>query len=115
MSVEVAFIERYLYCDDLQDLKKNAIEINPMSDGVYIGLERVLVDTSSALLILDAKNTTQNGKSFGQAGLTYRLGINDKKLFSSRIQTAWQEGQNNIAVKAAYDNPFFGLAVTASR
>ncbi|MBN1521513.1 MAG: hypothetical protein JW928_03185, partial [Candidatus Aureabacteria bacterium] len=98
--------------DDLKDFKKNALEINPMSDGIYIGLERVLLTTPSSLLILDAKNTTQSGKSFGQAGLTYRLGMTDKKLFSSRLQTAWQEGQKNIALKAGYDNPLFGFSVT---
>ena len=100
LPLQIPFFKTFLYSDELQNLKKNAIEINPMSDGVYIGLERVLVDSSSTILVLDAKNTTQSGKSFGQAGLTYRLGISDKKLFSSRVQTAWQEGQNNITIKA---------------
>lgn len=94
------------------EIKRNALELDQTSDGFYIGLERVLFLTPESILILDAKNTNDDGENSGLAGLTFRFGATEKKVFSSRIETAWQKGQKNISLKLGYDNPLLGLAMT---
>ena len=95
-----------------EEIKRNALELDQTSNGFYIGLERVLLLTPDSILILDGKNTHEDGENSGIAGLTFRFGASDKKVISSRIETAWQKGQKNISLKLGYDNPVMGLAMT---
>lgn len=94
-------------------LYKNALEINPTSDGYYIGYERLFPIGNNAIIFFDAKNTAESGEDFGRSGLSCRYSFRDTSLFSARVETAWIDGQHNIGTRLGYDNRFFGLAVTS--
>ena len=98
--------------EDPDDIYKNVLDINPTSDGFYIGYERVLLFSEGAILVFDVKNTTESGDDFGRSGFTFRYGFTPDSIFSSRIETAWIDGHNNIAFKVGYDSPFMGISLT---
>ena len=97
---------------DSDNVYKNILDLNPTSEGFYAGYERVLFFSKGAILVFDVKNTAENGDDFGRSGFTFRYGITPKAVFSSRLETAWIDGHNNIAFKIGYDSPFVGLSVT---
>lgn len=91
---------------------KNAIEINPTSEGYYLGYERLFPVGNNAIIFFDAKNTAENGDDFGRSGLSWRYSFMDKALFSARLESAWIDGQHNIGTRLGFDNRLFGLALT---
>ncbi len=93
-------------------LYKNAIEINPTSEGYYLGYERLFPVGNNAIIFFDAKNTAKNGDDFGRSGLSLRYSFMDKALFSARLESAWIEGQHNIGARFGFDNRLFGLSLT---
>lgn len=112
LRVDLSYAEALEEDEDLGGIDKNAVEFIYTSEGFFVGAERVLKMTDKYLFLLDAKNKAQTGDVFGRAGLTYRLGIDDDQVFSSRIEGAWHAGQYNISLKAAYDRKLFGITVT---
>ncbi|MBN2143943.1 MAG: hypothetical protein JW774_04890 [Candidatus Aureabacteria bacterium] len=91
---------------------KNSFEINPTSESCYLGYERLMTLGDHAILIFDIKNTCKQGDDFGLSGFTWRLSMNDKSLFSARVQTSWMDGLHNIGLRLGYDNRFFGCVLT---
>lgn len=91
---------------------KNSFELNPTSEGFYVGYERFMPFSDKALLIFDIKNTAENGDDFGKAGFTYRFGLNPDNLLTGRLEAGWIDGHKNFSVRFAYDNQFFGCTLT---
>jgi hypothetical protein len=97
------------------DIYRNVLDLNPTSDGFYVGYERVLHYSPTALFSFDVRNTIKDGDDFGRAGFTWRYGLSDNRIISSRIETAWIDGQNNLTAKVGFDTPLFGISVTGVR
>jgi len=97
---------------DSDNIYKNVLDLNPTSEGFYIGYERVLFFSKGAIFIFDVKNTSENGDDFGRTGFTFRYGMTPKSVLSTRLETAWIDGHNNIAFKIGYDAPLMGLSLT---
>jgi len=114
-SILPLYAESNSVVEDPDDVYKNVLDLNPTSDGFYIGYERVLFFSKGAILVFDVKNTSEHGDDFGRSGLTFRYGLTPDDIISSRIETAWIDGHNNIAVKIGYDSPFMGISITGVR
>ena len=112
LSVPSAFAKESSDVEDHNNVYKNVIDINPTSDGFYVGYERVLLFSKYAFLVFDVKNTSESGDDFGRSGFTFRYGPSPKTVISSRLETAWIDGHHNIAFKLGYDSPFLGCSLT---
>lgn len=98
--------------DNNEDIYKNVFEINPTSDSCYVAYERVLYYTGEMFFQIDARNTVKKGDDFGRAGITFRYALTPDSVISSRMESAWIDGQNNLTLKCGFDSPAFGFSVT---
>lgn len=89
-----------------------SVDVHPTDDSFFMGVERTFLFEDKSFLQFDAKNTVENNEDFGRAGVSFRYAFSDSSVFSSRLETAWIEGFQNIGMKMAMDFPGFGLSIT---